>query len=131
MVTQKFLHHLRSLKVRHSKSKFLSCENLKSADYIQSPLFSTKEKELLFKLRSKTLEVKQNFPGQYGSPWCLSCGLFQETQSHLLQCPEIVLNPQPAGGGPIGPPRIEKIISPEPNVRLTSNQDVNSSLYVV
>ena len=82
---------MRSLKVRHSKSKFLSCDRLKSADYIQSPLFSTKEKELLFKLRSKTLEVKQNFPGQYGSPWCISCGLFPETQSHLLQCPEIVL----------------------------------------
>ena len=62
-----------------------------SADYILSPLFSTKEKELLFKLRSKTLEVKQNFSGQYGSPWCISCGLFPETQSHLLQCPEIVV----------------------------------------
>ena len=90
-VTQKFLQHLRSLKMKHSKSKFLSCDNLLSADYILSPLFSTKEKELLFKLRSKTLEVKQNFSGQYGSPWCISCGLFPETQSHLLQCPEIVV----------------------------------------
>ena len=88
-VTQNFLQHLERLKSKHSKSKFLSCDKLKVAEYIQSPLFSTKEKELLFKLRSKTLDVKENFPGQYGSTWCRSCGLFPETQSHLLQCPEI------------------------------------------
>ena len=88
-VTQNFLQHLESLKLKHSKSKSLSCDVLKVADYIQSPLFSTTEKELLFKLRSRTLDVKENFPGQYGSPYCGSCGLFPETQSHLLQCPEI------------------------------------------
>ena len=89
-VTQNFLQHLNNLKSRHSKSKFLSCDKLKVADYIQSPIFSTKEKELLFKLRSQTLDVKQNFPGQYGSTLCRSCGLFPESQSHLLECPMIV-----------------------------------------
>ena len=89
-VTQNFLQHLKYLKSRHSKSKFLSCDKLRVADYLQSPLFTTKEKELLFKLRSQTLDVKQNFPGQYGSMFCRSCGLFPESQSHLLQCPVIV-----------------------------------------
>ena len=46
----------------------------------------------MFKLRSKTLDVKQNVKGQNKNPWCSSCGLFQETQSHLLQCPELVKN---------------------------------------
>ena len=36
------------------------------------------------------VNLKQNFPGQTRNPWCTSCGLFPETQSHLLQCPEIV-----------------------------------------
>ena len=57
---------------------------------MQSSNFTTREKQLLFKLRSRTLDVKSNFPGQNRNPWCTSCGLFQETQSHLLQCPEIV-----------------------------------------
>ena len=57
---------------------------------MQSSNFTTREKQLLFKLRSRTLDVKNNFPGQNRNPWCTSCGLFQETQSHLLQCPEIV-----------------------------------------
>ena len=32
--------------------------------------------------------------GQNKNPWCTSCGLFQETQSHILQCPELVKNLQ-------------------------------------
>ena len=56
---------------------------------ITGPVFSTREKRLLFKLRSRTLYVKCYFPGKYGDLWCISCGLFQETQGHLLQCPEI------------------------------------------
>ena len=60
------------------------------AEYIKNPALTTREKQLLFKLRSRTLDVKQNFSRQYENPWCTSCGLFQETQAHLLQCPEIV-----------------------------------------
>ena len=60
------------------------------ADYLKDPNFTSMEKKLLFKLRSKTLDVKQNFHSQYQNPWCSSCGLFQETQKHLLQCPQIV-----------------------------------------
>jgi hypothetical protein len=45
----------------------------------------------LFKLRSKTLDVKENFRGLNNNPWCISCGLFPETQSHLLQCPQLVI----------------------------------------
>ena len=31
-----------------------------------------------------------NFPGQHVNIWCSSCGLFEESQSHLLQCPAVV-----------------------------------------
>ena len=88
------LKNLNNLKKIHSKSNFLKCTEVKQADYIQHTGFNTKEKQLLFKLRSKTLDVKQNFKGQNKNPWCSSCGLFQETQSHLLQCPELVTNLQ-------------------------------------
>ena len=84
------LKYLDSLKQKHSKAKYLNCTEVKQAEYIRDSGFSTKEKQLLFRLRSKTLDVKQNFGGQSNNPWCTSCGLFPETQSHLLQCPEIV-----------------------------------------
>ena len=62
-VTQHFLLKLEGRKNKNSKSKFLNCEELKMADYIKNPALTTREKQLLFKLRSRTLDVKQNFPG--------------------------------------------------------------------
>ena len=41
------------------------------------------------------------------------------------------INPQTPGGGPNGPQQIKNVISLEPNVRLTSNQAVNLSFYIV
>ena len=41
---------------------------------------------------------------------------------------DFLLNPNPAGGGHISPPVFQKIIALEPNVGLTSDQAVNSSL---
>ena len=62
-------------------------EDVRICDQLQVQF---EKKQLLFKLRSRTLDVKQNFKNQNQSPWCLTCGLFPETQGHLLQCPEIV-----------------------------------------
>ena len=89
-VKLKFLKHIEKLKEQHSKSENLKCDELKTAEYIKSPRFSLKEKRLLFKLRSKTLDVKANFRHQHQDTWCISCGLFEETQSHLLQCSKII-----------------------------------------
>ena len=84
------LKNLSELKKKHSKAKFLSCAELKPANYIQDSRFNTKEKQMLFKLRSITLYVNENLRELNNTPWCISCGLFPETQSHLLQCPQLV-----------------------------------------
>ena len=86
----KHIENLNYLKKNHTKSKFLDCTQLKMATYLNNPNFNTQQKQLLFKLRSRTLDVKLNFPGQHGDLWCISCGLFPESQAHLLQCPQIV-----------------------------------------
>ena len=83
---------LNELKKKHSKSEKLNCKEVKEAEYIKNSNFNTDEKRLLFKLRSQTLDVKKNFPGVHKNLWCRTCGLFTETQSHLLQCPAIVVN---------------------------------------
>ena len=88
-VKDEFIRYINDLKRAHSKSEFLECQEIKQAEYIKSTRLSHKEKKLLFKLRSRTLDVKQNFKNQNKDPWCTSCGLFQETQSHLLQCPAL------------------------------------------
>ena len=87
-----YLNHLISLKTKHSKSEHLDCTQIQMAEYISDQSLSTSKKHLLFKLRSKTLDVKQNFKNKHPNPWCLTCGLFPETQSHILQCPPLVEN---------------------------------------
>ena len=89
-VKTKHLALLNERKEKHSKSKFLNCNELKMAEYLKDPVLNTKQKQLLFKLRSRTLDVKGNFPGQHKDLLCISCGLFPELQSHILQCPQLV-----------------------------------------
>ena len=90
-VKARFIQHINSLKAQHSKSKYLECSELKMAEYIEDNRLNDTEKKLLFKLRSKTLDVKKNF-GNHENPWCTSCGLTEETQGHLLQCPPLIRN---------------------------------------
>ena len=91
-VINKFIQKLKCLKDKHSKSNYLDCSELKVADYLKDPRLDTKKKQLLFKLRSRTLEVKANFGTRFENPWCISCGQVRETQGHLLQCPPLVKN---------------------------------------
>ena len=91
-VQNNMVKKLNELKRKHSKAQYLSCTKLKTAEYIEDSTFNTPDKQLLFKLRSKTLDVKENFKGLNSNPWCISCGLFPETQSHLLQCPQLVID---------------------------------------
>ena len=86
----KHLNYLNNLKKGHSKSEYLNCTELQTAEYLLDQRFSKTEKQLLLRLRSKTLDVKQNFKNLHKNPWCTSCKLFPETQSHLLQCPALV-----------------------------------------
>ena len=88
----KHLRNLSEAKKKHSKSENMRCDKFTQAEYIKDISLNTSEKQLLFRLRSKTLEVKKNFPALHSNDLCTSCGLFPERQSHLLQCREIVVH---------------------------------------
>ena len=89
-VKQKLVRQILEGKSKKSKSAKLDCVDIKTAEYLSDTRFTTKQKQILFKLRSRTLDVKENFKFQYTNLWCETCGLFVETQAHLLQCPELV-----------------------------------------
>jgi hypothetical protein len=44
------------------------------------------EAQLIFKLRCRVTEVKNNLQGKYDSLECEACGLESETQQHILMC---------------------------------------------
>ena len=88
----KHLEYLNNWKKKHTKSTHLDCTDHKDGWIYKRFKVQSENKQLLFKLRSRTLDVKANFKNGNQNPWCSSCGLFAETQGHLLQCPTLVQN---------------------------------------
>jgi hypothetical protein len=88
-VTNLALSELNQLKDKHSKSAYLASNSFEIAPYLNDSRFSRRETQVLFSLRSQTLDVRMNFGNQFNETLCRICRLFPETQSHLLQCPEI------------------------------------------
>ena len=76
--------------MKHEKSEYLHSSSFKTAQYLVDDSFTKTEAHLLFKLRSKTLNLKTNFSQMYSDNLCRICKLFPESQSHLLQCPDII-----------------------------------------
>ena len=79
-----------------SKLKSIHYDKLKMQDYLKSQKIKLKMKRILFKARTRMLNVGENF-GKKGP--CPLCNLKEDTQSHLLdciivkmECPEIVEN---------------------------------------
>ena len=77
------------------KEQLSKLENLSSdyslKDYLSSHRLSILEKQLLFRLRTRMVDVKCNYPSMYKSD--LSCSLCDtnslENQEHILVCPSL------------------------------------------
>ena len=82
------LNYIDSLKEKHSKTQKFDSTKLSVAAYLTDNRFSKTERELLFKLRSSTLQVKKNFRiGNIDNNLCEICRLFPCSQEHVLSCP--------------------------------------------
>ena len=88
--------YLTKLQMSHSKSRYLYQEP-EIKDYLTTDQLSTKEKKLLFKLRSRTTPNKTNYKMKYIND--LSCSLCEdkateESEIHFLECQFLVNVPQ-------------------------------------
>ena len=83
--------YLINMKYRHSKMNKMS-DNYLFEPYLTSMNISTEEKQTLFKFRTRMVEVKSNFKTLHGQN--LTCNFCpeEETQCHLLTCPELTKN---------------------------------------
>ena len=88
------IEYLNTQKRKHKKSEQLEVGDLSISPYLSDTRFSKNERELLFKLRSKTIQVKDNFKNAYQNNdlLCDLCKLFPCTQSHPMQCPQLNLS---------------------------------------
>ena len=81
--------YLIDLKAKHSKLDYLS-NVYKLEQYLTSDKISTIEKQTLFKLRTRMVDVKTNFKTHYGHNLACRFCPEDESQAHLLSCNEII-----------------------------------------
>ena len=68
----------------------MNLDTVNPSSYLFSKLLNKKEIQTLFKLRTRTIDVKKNQESSYkNNMWCRACCLFIESQEHLLKCHEI------------------------------------------
>ena len=61
---------------------------LKMQKYLKpnKEIVKIEDKQLLFKLRCRTTDVKMNKKGLYKEYQCRACGLENESQNHVTRC---------------------------------------------
>ena len=90
-VKKKALEYLSDLQKTHSKSINLTYDKITLQDYLKpNNSLSIKEKCFIFSARSRMIDVKCNFKLGLKSLKCRKCGIDDEDQKHLLQCPSLL-----------------------------------------
>ena len=108
-LNEKFFEYLISLKLIHTKTQNLYSYKLQA--YLESENLTYKQKQLLFSLRTRSINVKTNYKNKYrhSNLLCTLCDdKLVESESHLLECKSTRTQL-----GNIGDARYEDIFSPE------------------
>ena len=87
--------YLEEIKMSHTKVQNLKYDSLKMQEYLYK--FQTRDAQLLFKLRSRMLNVRSNFRNFYKvqDVFCKLCNKdIEQTQAHLLDCETLINNCQ-------------------------------------
>ena len=88
---EKAFQFLSQYKEKHSKTKNLKTYSFQT--YLKSEKISTKEKKLLFSLRTRSIDVKTNYKNKHKfNMICLLCKdeNDEESEIHLLKCVKII-----------------------------------------
>ena len=84
------LKYLNDKKETHSKIRHIKYRELKTQEYLTSALFSNEETQLLYSLRSRSLDCRENFKSKYSDDFlCQLCGKQNDSQQHILICETI------------------------------------------
>ena len=75
---------LKQIQMGHSKVNQITYNKFDTQKYLKGSNFSNKEICLLFKLRTRMVDVKNNFTLFYGDLLCRLCQKEEENQEHLI-----------------------------------------------
>ena len=78
--------YLKKLAESHSKVNHVMYRNLKGMPYFEDCRLSAEQIKLLFKFRTRMVNVRNNFRRNYACSSCPLCGMHIDTQEHLFEC---------------------------------------------
>ena len=86
------INYLIKLSDKHSKVNNSIYHNCDGCGYFKFPKFTPDLANLLFKFRTRTYMVKNNFRQNYRNTdtLCPLCGMNNDTQEHILKCFKII-----------------------------------------
>ena len=85
--------YLNSEKQKRDKVKHVEHRYLKLQPYLCPGQLEIKEAKLLFQLRTKMVDVRENFKNKYPDTMCPVCmGICRDSQEHVLECSVLLLN---------------------------------------
>ena len=85
----KTIQYLSSLKAKHSKLDDISFNKLEPQKYLHDSRLNSSEMKLLFKLRTRMFECKENFKNKYKNDsflYCQLCLVSVDNQNHIMNC---------------------------------------------
>ena len=84
------LEHLKQKQKQRSKIRNIEYTKLETQEYMVSPLFTNDEVNILYALRSRSVNVKANFKNKFGNNLvCPLCMLDEDNQPHIMVCKEL------------------------------------------
>ena len=87
----KAFERLQKIKLSHSKVENVEHSGIIMQKYLQpsSEKMTREESQIIFKLRCRATNIKVNMKGKYDNFECGACGQDEESQQHILDCPEL------------------------------------------
>ena len=94
IILSKSFQYLQNIYIKQSKLKYLSYNKLETQKYLVSSKFTDENKALLLRLRTRMIDVTDNFKNKYINTdllCALKCGEYED-QQHLLDCQVLIDN---------------------------------------
>ena len=88
---KKALEYLNKVKMKHSKVKHIKHQALELQTYLKPEnVRSVQDSKFIFHIRTRMLDVKNNFENKYRDLNCVACEKEVETQEHILKCKKLI-----------------------------------------
>ena len=86
-IRKKAIEYLNAKKADHSKVRDLAHTKWEMQPYLKPNDIQTQEAKFIFQLRTRMVDVRQNYGNRYSETICPNCKAAPDDQPHLLECP--------------------------------------------